>query len=229
MATTAQVEDKTFVPMEKELEQRVSALTYEVQSFEITTAEQMKAAAEKSKTIKAQMEEVDSAFDDLIKEAHSHHKNLIARKNKYWKPLSDALALIKRLMGRYEQAEEEKRRQLERELAAEAKRKADEQALAEAARLEKEGDSHGANQVLEEAMMAPAPVVVAQKTTPKVEGVSYRSVWRFRIKDITLIPDQYKIVDEQAVGQIVRAMKKNAEKLMNGGIEVYEEKSTIIR
>jgi hypothetical protein len=64
--------------------------------------------------------------------------------------------------------------------------------------------------------------MVLPKTTPKIQGgPTYRTVWKFKITNASKVPDQYKIVDEVKVGQVVRALKKQTN---IPGIEVYEER-----
>jgi hypothetical protein len=80
--------------------------------------------------------------------------------------------------------------------------------------------------VIEQAVAAPAPVVVIPKTIPKQEGISTRKTWKFRIVDTAKIPREYMTVDEVKIGQIVRAMKE----LSNiPGVEVYAEDTVSVR
>ncbi len=63
---------------------------------------------------------------------------------------------------------------------------------------------------------------------PKVSGSYTREVWKFRVKDLDKVPREYLMLDEQAVGALVRAKHKLAEKLIPG-IEVWDESRTVIK
>jgi hypothetical protein len=68
--------------------------------------------------------------------------------------------------------------------------------------------------------------VILPETTPKVEGISGRQVWKFRIINPALIPREYLIPDERKIGQIVRAMKGETR---IPGVEAYAEESVAVR
>lgn len=120
----------------------------------------------------------------------------------------------------WEDEQEAIRRKEEARLAAEAKRKADEDALAAAAAAQAAGKNDEAIAVLEEAIQAPAPVVVLPKTAPKT--ANRRKVTRFRLTNPAAVKRDYLTPDEVKIGQVVRALGKSAETTV-GGIEVYEE------
>ena len=63
-----------------------------------------------------------------------------------------------------------------------------------------------------------APGVIAQEP-PKVEGVSIRKGWAFRITDATKIPRKYLVPDERAIAGVVKALGQEAR---IPGVEVYE-------
>lgn len=134
--------------------------------------------------------------------------------------------------------EEAIRRQAELDLL-EVERKAEENRLmAAAAAAEQAGDTKQAEDLAtaavevgtamaeEAAMIAAEPVyippVVIPKTVPKMSGGPvYRTIIKFRIINTSLIPRQYMKPDEVKIGQVVRALKREAS---IPGIEVYEER-----
>jgi hypothetical protein len=126
--------------------------------------------------------------------------------------------------------------------AAEAKAKAeqDERFLQEAIKREQEGDKETADLILKAATELPPPeptdvsipvipvsrvepVSVAQ-TTPKVEGLSFTTTWKWEVTDIAQVPRQYMKLDESAIGGVVRSLK---EKTSIPGIRVYPEQGTV--
>lgn len=147
------------------------------------------------------------------------HKDLVKDRDSCVGPYSDAARLTKQKMIAYEEERRQIQRREQARLDAEAKRKAEEEALDLAAELEKAGLKQEAEEVISEPVQA-APVV-APKTTPKIEGFSYRSNWKWRVTNAALIPREYLTTDDVKISGIVRAAKK----LTNiPGIEVYEEK-----
>lgn len=144
----------------------------------------------------------------------------------------------------YEQAQEAKRLAMERKLQAEAEAKAavetarilaekkveferaeqarrdakesgDREAAQAAANLAKQIKAE-AKQIKSDAATAIIPVVVLARTAPTV---SRRMAPKFRIKDPALLPRQYLIPNEVAIGGVIRSLREN-----HGipGVEYYE-------
>lgn len=125
--------------------------------------------------------------------------------------------IIKPAMARFSMEQERKRRIEEEKLRAEARKREEDARLAEAAELEKQGQRELADAVIA------APVQVAPVVLPKVEqpkGISYRTVWRYRIVDAAKIPREYLCVDEPKLGGVVRSLKDAAN---IPGVEIYSE------
>lgn len=127
---------------------------------------------------------------------------------------------------------EEKRRNKEREEAEQKRLQDEKDAAAERERKEKErlhnekmqseadlSDSTARAETLEsradDTMAAPVASMA-----PKVKGVSTRKVWRFEITDKSLVPEQYKTIDEKKIGGVVKALKEDAD---IPGVRVYSE------
>jgi hypothetical protein len=146
------------------------------------------------------------------------------------------------------QEDERKRREME---ADAAKRKLEEEALAEAVAREAEGDHETAALILDhavkqaETLPAPAPSVpivlvapVAQATAPKVRGVGFREVPRWRMKcghekaddpkcaTCQAVPREYLVLDPKRVQARVNSFGTNAN---IPGVEVWLEPQTSVR
>lgn len=154
---------------------------------------------------------------DLLQELRDREKMLT-------EPMERAeVEILKPAIARFNHEQERKRRELEDKMRAEAKQREEEERLKEAQRLEDQGDNDMADAVLD------APVTVAPVVLPRDEqptGISYRDVWKFRITNPKLIPDQYKVIDEKAIGGVVRALKGETN---IPGVEVYAEKTVAAR
>ena len=92
--------------------------------------------------------------------------------------------------------------------------------LAEAAAAEAAGDKEEAAAIISAPTYVPA--VILEKTVPKMAGGPvYRTITKFRIVDVNLIPRVYMVPDEVKIGGVVRALKRATD---IPGIEVYEER-----
>jgi hypothetical protein len=116
-----------------------------------------------------------------------------------------------RAAGEITKREQEKQRKLAQE-KAEAERKA----AAEAAAREKE-------RAAKDAVVAAANVteVEVKPNIPAVAGVPSRRNYKARVIDANKVPDQYWIIDEQALNAEARKVKKAGEVIP--GVEFYEE------
>jgi len=174
--------------------------------------------------IKTVKKRVDDLFDPAVKKAHAAHKELVALKKQFTGPLDNVEHKIKFGMQTWAQEQERIRREKEAEIRRQQEKADEERRLAEAEALEKAGKPEEAEAVLDQpAMVAP---VVLPNAQPKIEGVSMREVWRFRIVDESKIPREFLIVDEKKLGAFARNMKQTANV---PGVEFYSEKSVAAR
>lgn len=175
-------------------------------------------AADMLLSIKQLRKEIDDTFDEPIAAAHLAHKKIVAAKKTHEAPVIMCETLLKNKMGIWQQAEDRKRKEAEDRAREEAQRAAEEETLRLAETLEKAGDDEGAAAVLDAPM--PTPVVSVPSTVPKVQGISSRKTWKFKVEDPGKVPRQYLIPDERAIGAVVRAMGANAQ---IPGVRVWEE------
>jgi type II secretory pathway pseudopilin PulG len=218
--------------VEQELPVNQKALTYsEIVAAlpPIKTADEYIRIGDLWKEGRALLKEIDDGYDDLIKAAHKLHKDAVAKKARYYNPVDGAVRAAKSLMSDYDLEQERIRQEEQRRLAEEARKQAEEQALLDAIAAEEEAKRNGAtteeatqaaSQIIEEPVYVP-PVVVP-KSTPKLSGGPvYRTIWKFRIKDVNAIPRQYMMPNETAIGGVVRSLKGQAN---IPGVEVYEDR-----
>lgn len=195
-------------------------------ALQVVDAPSYTAGGELLKAIKALRQTIADTFDPHVRRAHEAHKALVKEKADAEAPLTIAETTIKRALVLYTEAEERARREEEKRLQAEAQRQEEARRLEEAAALEAAALETGDVEMLataQEIVAAPvvAPVVVLPKATPKVAGISYRDVPKFRIVNEALVPRQYLMVNETAIGAVVRGMKG---KVTIPGVEVWIEK-----
>ena len=160
------------------------------------------------------------------------------------KPIKAARDRLAGLIYAWEQELQRLRREQE---LAESKRLQEQQqaqALEEAIALNDAGAVEMAEQVVEQAIAAPAPVVVLPSKAVRVDGVSIRENWTFayegasagqRWKDLTddqrkrvlqFIPREYLVPDEGAIGKVVKAMKSGAR---IPGVRAYDAGTVVVR
>lgn len=208
------------------------ALTWpeRAQALTIQTAAHYTQAGEFLKDIKALRKEIDATFDPIISKQYDAHKEACGQKKRADAPLAEAEQILKRGLIAFDSEQERLRLLEERRLQALARQEAEAQQLAEAAA--KEAEANAATDLTEayhlrreaEAVLAQptvTPTVAVPTFTPKVAGLSYREVWRFRVVDETKIPREYLTRDDIKIGGVVRALKGAT---AIPGIEVYAEK-----
>jgi hypothetical protein len=202
-----------------EVETKALSIVDQAKAVKVIDSESYTAAGGLWKAIKDMMKEVSDTFDPIITAAHASHKKALEQKAKFYTPLEKAYKDVKKLMSDYDTAQEAIRQAEEARLREIARKAEEERLLMEAIAAEAVGEKEEAAAIINEPVYVP-PVVV-QKEVPKVQGMSFRTIWKFRIVDGTKIPRNYMIPDEVKIGQVVRALKKESN---IPGIEVYEER-----
>lgn len=205
---------------------QTAALVEEVKKMEVVDTQSHALAEAKRKSIRDIRKELEAEYKahPAIIEA----KRLQSFKCDLDKVLENTDKELKQKQFRFEEAEAAKRRAEEQRMAAEMKRKADEEAAilaeierkkadaarAEAARARKRGDEEATRLAMEkqaagkaeaerikaEAAAAVMPEVVLPDTTPKAKS---RAAWKFRLTGKT-VPPAYTVPDEVKIGKMVR-------------------------
>jgi hypothetical protein len=166
--------------------------------------------------------------------AHKLHQALCDQESEILRPLQRLDALKRSAIAAFKNREDEDRRQRERAEAEQLRRQREETAAREAAALEAEGEHATAAAVIEEAITAPAPVVVLPDTTRTVEGLHFTRRWCWRYaggpadvrntppdvlaRALAMLPASFLMIDEKKIGAYARSMKASARV---PGIEFY--------
>jgi hypothetical protein len=213
---------------ETPVEQKALSVIEQARSFSVTNpADYEAAAAFRKEVLRPMMKEVDASYDPVIEAAHKTHKAALESKRKVYAPLEAADKSLDRMMGAYALKQRQEAEAEQRRLLAEARRREEDQRLAQAAALEMAGMKKEADAVLDAPASAiSAPVVAAN--VPKVAGLGVRELWKYRIIDRSKINPEWMIPDEVAIGAVVRQLKAAAAEVV-GGIEVYLEAGTVVR
>ena len=175
------------------------------------------------KDIKSIQDEINDAFDPIIKAQHQAHKKSLETKRRYSLPLGKAEDIVKVKIREYHLEQERIRHEEEARLRREAKKAEEEHLLQMAMEAEEAGETKEAESILSTSVVAPVITIPSQT---KGNGISYREGWKFRIINPDLVPNKYKLIDERKIGAVVRALKGNTN---IPGIKVYCEKTVAVR
>lgn len=177
---------------------------------------------------------------ELLRKIKTHAKNLDEKRKEITRPidaskarvmdlfrpiedkLKNAENIIKRGILAWEAkiAEENRRLQAEADKAAkeaEDRRRAELVVKAETAIAEGKPELAVAYVEKAEAVVV-APVNVAVER--RAVGISIPKIWKYKITDRNLIPDEFWILDETKIGKVVKAMKNSTN---IPGVEAFEE------
>ena len=203
-------------------ELETTALSYpdKAKQLTISSAQDYTAAGEFVKSVDGLIREVEGSFKPLIEKAHMTHKAMIAEMNRHLTPLQTAKTMARGLMIGWDRLQEMKRREDEARLQDLARKVEEDAQLIAALAAEAAGLEDEAEAILKEEIYVP-PVIVS-KDVPKVQGVQFRTVWRWKILDRKRIPLEYFQLDEVKVGAVVRGLKRVGEVIP--GVEAYSEK-----
>jgi hypothetical protein len=169
-------------------------------------------------TIKDIRKKIEATFKPIKQKFDAAKKEVLDQEKAADRPLIEAENWIKPLISGYLIEQEKIRQAEERRLQEQARKEEEERRLLEAIEAEKNGQQDEAQAIIDAPVQAP-PVVVP-KAVPKVEGISMRENWRFRIVDEKTIPREFLKVDEVKIGAYVRAMKSAGN---IPGVEIYNE------
>lgn len=200
-----------------EIEQQVEVAVQESQTLVITDDVQLEGAGSFLRGIKTILKRIDETFNEPIQAAHAAHKKMISAKKKHADPLLQAERAVKGGIGKYQAEQRKLREEEERKLRDQARKEEEERLLAEADELEKQGEPEAAEELISQPVVAP-PVVLPKQT--RVAGVSTRTAWKWRVRKLAFVPNEYLMLDEKKINGVVRSM---GEQTNIPGIEVYPD------
>lgn len=209
----------------EKIEKESTDIVVQAKELVITNEDQYEKAVEFGKTVKKAMKEVEAEVLPNTKKAHEAHTSAKELEKKLLAPFKEAIELVK-LAGSKYQAEKRRLEAIEQArvdaLAKKAEEEERQRLLDEATEQESDGNKEVAEAMLEQAqdVIFTAPKIASEKS--KVQGSSLRKNWKFEITDKTKIPSQYLIIDEKAIGAMVRSQKENCN---IPGVRIYSVNS----
>lgn len=190
---------------------KVNRYVAQAEAFQIVDDETYATAGEALKGVKGLYKDIEGTFaktKSALNEAKSELMSLIQG---FTDPLQRAETILKKKMGEHHAKRERERAEEQRRLYEEARRKAEKE---QAKIAKKTGDAS----ILDIPVVVP---MVKVEDTTRVEGISYQEVVRFEIVDASIVPAEYKIVDEVAIGRAVRGTDG---KIVIPGVRIWKEK-----
>lgn len=178
--------------------------------------------------------EIDKVVNDNIKRWFEGHRAATKQRTDLKAPFETARLILEDKRRDYRRKIEQADKERNAALQLEAKKKQDEAAREQAARLEELKEPEAAAAVVEMAARAPAPAVAAPSSMPKPKGETVKKVWRFKITNPELIQRQYLVPkDPFDIESYPPQMKKVVEALGKEcgvlGIEIFEEEEEYVR
>lgn len=217
----------------QELKRVAVEFQQKVAAFAINSPEHYVQAAEELNIVVQKRKQAQERIDRLKKPAYKAYREVLELEKEVMAPYDAAERHLKDGIAAYRAEEERRRHTEERRLQQEAQKRAEEEArkraeeaaIREAEIAEAQGDTAAAEAILmapREVIPAFVPAVVLPKEVPQVENIDATKKWKYRIVDESLIPRAYLLINEVAIGKVVRALKSKAPEIIPG-IEVYSE------
>lgn len=211
------------IPKPEDPSEAARGFLVQATALKVVTADQYEAATDTLKTVKSRWAAIEAERVKIKKPIDDAAK---AVQNLFRVPLetlASAEQVIKGKLALYLKAQEQAAREAQAKLD-EAARKQREALEVRAAKAEESGKVEKAEALQQQAAAVVAPIVTV--AAPKVTGLATKKVWKYRIVNPTLVPDEYWVIDESKLSKVTQALKADTN---IPGIEVYEENQLSVR
>lgn len=199
-----------------DLEQEAITVRTEIAALIITDQTSYDLAVEKRTAAKGWLKTAEEWFDGIQKPAYDAYKNILNQRKLVCEPTEAAIKKINSALLVFDQEQDRLRREEQRRLDEQARQKAEDERIQQAAQMESQGvDVETLNAVLD----APLEVVsrpVAAPTYEKSGAVVYRDNWSGECFDLLALvkavaKDKSKIgllqINQSALNQMAKALK----------------------
>jgi len=199
------------------------ALVDEAKAFEILDLSSYQHAQALVKDCKDAVRRAQARWKDAKESAYKAWKSITETLSAFTDPLDEAARILGNKAYNWKREQEEIAKENERKRQEAERKRIEDERLAQAERLEKQGETGKADAVLS------APIEVAPKaieTPPKDERISYRENWVCSIEDANLIPREYMVPDLTKINKVVKALKGETR---IPGVRVWDAGSTVVK
>jgi len=205
---------------QEEVKKQVDLVVRKAVKIQVTDQKTLSMAETILVQVKDIIKGVTDYFEDPIAKAHAAHKAILAKKNEELDPLLKAERFLKSAVKDYLVEKERARR------AAEEQRKFEQEALLSKLDTERDkGDTKAADKTFEKIEEIHEKSMKIEEA-PQMVGVTKKTLIRWRVTDIDLVPRDLLMIDKAKVDEIVKRMKMNAS---IPGIEVFEDVSIALK
>lgn len=180
--------------------------------------------------------DVEDWFKPITDWAFRLHRAITERKNHVLAPLLTFERTAKENAHAWQREEDRKRREEQQRLEEEARQREQERLAREAEQLAAQGEQALAEQILEQAVHTPAPVIALPSTVPDVKGMSFRDNWKWRpvggdtpearARAVSLVPREFLCLDEKKLNAYAKAHGASAR---IPGVQFYNAGSVSVR
>jgi hypothetical protein len=201
-------------PATAEAEQEQQVIITDAQALVVSSPASHEIALGMLKAIAGAEKKVKDLFAEPKRAAHAAHKAITQAEAKLLDPLGKARQIVTGKAVTFEADQRRKAEEEARRLAAEAKQREEEAALADAIDAEASGDTAAAEQIMETPIEAPVVTVAPQ--VAQVSGVSSRETWSAEVTDLAALvayvasrPEWINLLlpNEQALNSLARAQR----------------------
>jgi len=196
----------------EETQMEIEPVVMAANELQVTDDETNRIAGELLKDIKTRQRQVKDLWLEPKQEAKKAHSTICQKEKDMLEPLTRAEGIIKASISQYHIKLERERQEIQAAKEAELRRIEQE---AQAA-LET-GDVEAMTEI---AIKQSEVANISEAKAERVSGVSVKKVWKFEITDANQVPREYMIVNEKAIGQVVKATN-GAVKIP--GVRAYQE------
>ncbi|MBA7465145.1 hypothetical protein ES707_00307 [subsurface metagenome] len=218
----------------KALETEGVALAERAKEIQVVDDKSLHLANEFIHACRQMRKRIGETMDPIIKKAHGLWKHVLGEKQSLEKSPKRGEEMVGPKIASYKRKVEAEARAIEeeKERKIEEERKKKEEAFEKAAALEEAGDEEKAAEEFEKAeKIEEEEILLAlepkfKPRAPETKGTSIRQNWKFRVKNLKLVPREWLKLDEVKVGTAVRSSKG---KIEIPGIETYPEDSLSLR
>ncbi len=193
------------------LRKDVDTILAEMEGLTIANNDQFEETGAFVQGIKSKQKEVKGHYEDKRARTYDAYKTITTEISSYIDPLVKAEHIVKKKLGDYRIEMVRLRRIEETEKLAIAETEAEERQLVEAEEL-------GDDSILDEPLIVAPPVLETE--VPKMKGMSFTTVWKFEVVNVSELPREYLMPDERMIGGVVKALK---DKTQIPGIRVFSE------
>jgi hypothetical protein len=208
----------------KPIDDRVTLSITEVTGVTVTDPRSYALAGEHLQGLAALSKEIVAYFKDDKARAYALWKSQCKKESDALCRIDDAAARLRAERQTWKAAQDRLQRDAEQRAALAAQQQQQARLLAEAALLEQQHQPELAAAVVEEAISAPAPVVVLPSFVPK--DLPKRTLYKWRVVNEALVPREFLTLNEKRLTGYATSMKGAARV---PGVQFYTEEIDIVR